>query len=88
MKVQDRLSKEFGVGMGLRQGCVLSPLLFSLHINGMVTRLHDGKCGVQCGGDMVPSLLFADDMSLVASDKERLEKSFDVLVKWCEEWGG
>ena len=30
--------------------------------------LHDGKCGVQCGGDMVPGLLFADDTSLVASD--------------------
>ena len=44
---------EFGVGIGLRQGCVLSPLLFSLYINGVVTRLHDGKCGVQCGGDMV-----------------------------------
>ena len=26
-------------------------MLFSLYINGVVTRLHDGKCGVQCGGD-------------------------------------
>ena len=84
MKVEDGLSKEFGVGMGLRQGCVLSPLLFSLYINSVVTRLHDGKCGVQCGGDMIPGLLFADDTSLVASDKEGLEKSLDVLVKWCE----
>ena len=61
-------------------------LLFTLYINGVVTRLHDGKCGVQCGGDMVPGLLFADDTSLVASE-EGLEKSLDVLVKWCEEWG-
>ena len=53
MKVHDKLSEEFCVGTGLRQGCVLSPLLFSLYINGVVTRLHDGKCGVQCGGDMV-----------------------------------
>ena len=30
VRVQDRLSKEFGVDMGLRQDCVLSPLLFSL----------------------------------------------------------
>ena len=67
--------------MGLRQGCILSPLLFSLYINGVVIRLHDGKCGVQCGGDMVPGLLLADDMSLVASDEEGLEKSLDVLVK-------
>ena len=55
VKVQDRLSEEFSVGIGLRQGCVLSPLLFSLYINGVVTRLHDGKCGVQCGGDIYDS---------------------------------
>ena len=36
---------------------------------------------------MVPGLLFTDDTSLVPSDKEGLEKSLDVLVKWCEEWG-
>ena len=56
----DRLSEEFGVDMGLRHGCVLSPLLFSLYINGVMTKLHDGKCGVRCGGDMVPGLPFAD----------------------------
>ena len=74
VRVQDRLSKESGVDMGLRQGYVLSPLLFSLYINGVVTRLHDGKCGIRCGGDMVPGLLFADDTSLVASDKEGLNE--------------
>ena len=87
VKVQDRLSEEFGVGIGCVQGCYLCPLLFSLFINGVVTRMHDEKCGVQCGGDMVPGLLFADDTSLVASDKEGLEKSLDDLVKWCEKWG-
>ena len=71
--VHDKLSEEFCVGTGLRQGCVLSPLLFSLYINGVVTRLHKVKCGVQCGGDMVPGLLFTDDMSLVASDKQGLK---------------
>ena len=44
IKVQDRLSEEFGVGMRLRQGCVLSPLLISFYINGVVTGLHDRKC--------------------------------------------
>ena len=88
VKVHNKLSEDFEVCNGLRQGCVLSPVLFSLYINGMVTKLHEGKCGVQCGGDLIPGLLFADDTALVASDKEGLEKSLDVLVKWCDKCGG
>ena len=36
---------------------------------------------------MIPGLLFADDTSLVTSDKEGLRKSLHVLVKWCESGG-
>ena len=87
VKVHDKLSDKFGINSGLRQGCVLSPLLFSLYINGVVARLHAGNCGVQCGGDKLPGLLFADDTSLVAQDEGDLKKSLDILVHWCQEWG-
>ena len=50
-------------------------------------RLHEGKCGLPCGSDMVLGFLFADDTSLIASDREGLKRSLDPLVKWCEEWG-
>jgi hypothetical protein len=31
---------------GLRQGCVLSPLLFNMYVNGICQRLDDTECGV------------------------------------------
>jgi hypothetical protein len=31
---------------GLRQGCVLSPLLFNMYVNGICQRLDDTQCGV------------------------------------------
>ena len=59
----------------------------SLYINGVVSRLREDSCGVECGGDTIPGLLFADDTTLLASYEEGLRKSLDVLVQWCEDWG-
>ena len=44
------------------------------------------NCGVKCGVDVIPGLLFTDDTSLFASDGPGIKKSLDVLVRWCNEW--
>ena len=75
------------MGTGLRQGCVLSPLLLSLYINGLIVELKQKRCGVECGGLPLPGLLFADDTSLFGEDVEGLEQSLMVLDEWCSRWG-
>ena len=51
------VSDEFGGGVGLRQGCVLSPLLFSLYINSLAVKLKNEACGVCCRGSVVPGFV-------------------------------
>ena len=80
------LGEEFEVVKGLRQGCVLSPVLFSLYINSLVTELKDRECGVVCGEIMVPGLLFADDTALLAESADDMRKSLQCLQSWCEKW--
>ncbi len=46
---------------------MLSPLLFSLYINGLVVELKRRRCGVECGGLLIPGVLLADDISLLQS---------------------
>ena len=61
VKANSQVSDDFEVNTGLRQGCVLSPLLFFLYINVSVKKLKEERCGVECGGETIPGLLFADD---------------------------
>ena len=56
VKVGDKRIRVFDVNVGLRQGCVLSPLLFSLYINSLVEELKKSSCGVECGGGVIPGL--------------------------------
>ena len=46
VKVGEERSKPFRVACSLRQGCSLLPLLFSLFINSLVTKLKDAEVGV------------------------------------------
>ena len=50
------LSESFGMTCGLRQGCVLSPLLFSLYINSLMEMLKSAGAGVECRGRVVTAL--------------------------------
>ena len=75
MKVREVLSESFGMTCGLQQGCVLSPLLFSLYINSLVEKLKAAGVGVECRGQLVTALLYADDAVLFADDEEGMTVS-------------
>ncbi|RZF38720.1 hypothetical protein LSTR_LSTR013745 [Laodelphax striatellus] len=63
---QEGLSEKFENGTGVKQGCLLSPLLFSLFVNDLEDYL-DG--GISVGGICMKLLAYADDIVLLASDR-------------------
>ena len=60
------LSASFGVSNGVRQGSVLSPLLFAVYLDGLLSELVE--CGVGCFWKNVFAgcLCYADDIVLLA----------------------
>ena len=86
VKVGAGRSDPFEVSCGLRQGCILSPLLFSLFINSIVARLKEAEVGVKCGSKLISMLLYADDAVIFAEDEKSMRLGLDVLMGWCREW--
>ena len=78
VKVGDMVSESFDVVKGLRQGCVLSPVLFSLYINSLVNRLREAGIGVEGRGQRIPALLYANDMVTLVDDEKMLRWVYGV----------
>lgn len=77
----------FTVNSGLKQGCPLSPILFNLYINDLVSFLQSFNCGVEIDGEKMCILLYADDVVLIASDEKELQTLLDGLSLWCKSNG-
>ena len=86
VEVGDEFSDSFEVITGLRQGCILSPLLFSLYINSFVDFFKEARVWVECSGQRIAALLYADDMMLFADYEEAMCRSLRMLQEWCEQW--
>ena len=73
------VSDSFGVVNGLRQGCVLSPVPFSLYINSVMSKLKTAEVGVKCRDQLIAALLYADDMVMYAEADEMMRRALEKL---------
>jgi len=76
----------FDVTVGLKQGCIWSPLLFSMYINDLCTEMKATGKGLKIGEDTICILLFADDLVLLAENEEDLQLLLNVMSDWCKKW--
>ena len=72
------------VKCGLKQGYSLSPLLFNLYINDLAFKIDALGIGVKTGDHTVSSLLYADDIVLIAESEPDLQSMLDIMGTWCK----
>ena len=87
VRCPNNLTEFFDCPSGVRQGCVLSPTLFSFRINELALEMaQNGMHGVQLIPDAIQVLLmlFADDVFLTSYCVRRLQKEMDVLKEFAD----
>ncbi|KAK3542066.1 hypothetical protein QTP86_011367 [Hemibagrus guttatus] len=76
----------FPVHVGLQQGCPLSPVLFIVFMD-RISRRSQGLEGVRFGDHRISSLIFADDVVLLASSGLDLQHALGRFAAECEAAG-
>ncbi|KAK3523662.1 hypothetical protein QTP70_006725 [Hemibagrus guttatus] len=76
----------FPVHVGLRQGCPLSPVLFIVFMD-RISRRSQGLEGIRFGDHRISSLIFADDVVLLAPSSLDLQHALGRFAAECEAAG-
>jgi len=78
VRVDGELTEWFKIMVGVRQGCGLSPDLFNLLLEAVMSlALRSVEAGVTINGQLLNNLRFADDIDLVAETPEQLQELTD-----------
>ena len=86
-QLYDKATSAVRTTVGIRQGCLLSPTLFNIFLERIMSDAleeHDGK--VSIGGRNITNLWFADDIDALAEEEQELEALVESLDKTCTRY--
>ena len=78
----NHMSSCFNVTNGVRQGGILSPILFSVYMDDLSLLLNSSKVGCAMNGVTINHLMYADDTCLIAPTPAALQQ----LLNICSEF--
>ena len=83
--VSSSISGSFSIKNGVRQGAILSPLLFNFYINSIIEKIRKTNIGCRLGYDMCNVFAYADDVALVAPSHSALQLLLNEFQKGIAE---
>ena len=87
IKTEYGLTEYFASTTGVKQGCILSPLLSNIYQNDL-HNIFDKDCDpIQLNSNNLNSISWADDLVLFSTSKQGLQNSLDKLNTYCTKWG-
>ena len=86
--VQGTVGDWFRTSVGVRQGCLLSPTLFNIFLERIMTEALEDHAGtVSIGGQTITNLWFTDDIDGLAGNEEELANLVNYLDETSSRYG-
>ena len=79
------MSEFFSIMNGVKQGGVLSPVLFAVYTDGLILRLQESGIGCHMGGRYAGVLAYADDITLISPNMTGLRKMSSICEQYATE---
>ena len=85
IKIGSEITEYFTPNLGVRQGGVLSPLLFNIFLSDLAKDLQriDGKLNL--GTHEIGSLFWADDIILLSTNEHHLSEMLRTVEDYCNK---
>ena len=85
IKLNDSRSTSFDLNQGVRQGCILSPLLFNIFLCDLSKKFQTLEGKLDLDSTSVNSLVWADDLVLLTESENGLKDMLKILEEYCDE---
>ena len=76
----------FKTNIGVKQGGPLSPRLFAMYVEDLITEVESSKSGIKIQDIKVDIIMYADDILLISDTKESLQMLLNVTQRYGHKW--
>jgi hypothetical protein len=87
VQITDEFSTPFLAKLGVRQGGVASPKLFSIYIEDLADSIDELRIGIKVDKTIINLMMYADDIIVVSSTKADLQIQLNAIGKYGIEHG-
>ena len=88
IRIGENKTRSFSYTRGVRQGCILSSLLFNFYIHNLPYSFQNTLSDpfVLPNGSKINALLYADDLIILSRSITGLQNCLNTLSSYCKSW--